>query len=353
VNELTAILEPLSVFLEEQEEPKLITGDAFDDWALEDDLGTDEALDDGEESGDEDLEPDPIHWAAEALGSSDSLAMFMNEAGRHRLLTAAEEVELAKRVERGDRAAKDRMITSNLRLVISIARRYQGRGVPLGDLIQEGAIGLNRAVEKFDWRRGYKFSTYATWWIRQACQRAISNQSSTIRVPTHVHERLVKLTRARQRLRTADGAPPTAEELAAATGLELQHVEEALGAAEAKVSLSRPVGSDDSGELGDLIPDESAIDPSEQAHESLQRERLRQALDTLGPVEQRLIVLRYGLDGEPRSLEAIARELDMTRERIRKVEERALAKLEAELTAGGDAATSPKRIAARELARSA
>src|SRR3954454_25148389 len=174
-------------------------------------------------------------WSPPA--STDSLTMFMNEIGRYPLLTAAEEVELTKRVERGDKAAKERMINSNLRLVVSIARRYQGHGLPLGDLVQEGIIGLNRAVEKFDWRRGYKFSTYATWWIRQAVQRAVANQSTTIRVPTHVHERRVKISRASRRLQAASGEEPTREELAKATGLELRYVEEALGAVEASVSL--------------------------------------------------------------------------------------------------------------------
>src|SRR5881296_1246438 len=152
----------------------------------------------------------------------------MNSAGRYQLLTAADEVALAKRIERGDGAAKELMINSNLRLVVSIAKRYQGHGLPLGDLIQEGVIGLNRAVEKFDWRRGFKFSTYATWWIRQACQRAVSNQSATIRVPVHIHERRVKLSRAANQLRTKLGSEPTHEELAEATGLEVRHVKEAL-----------------------------------------------------------------------------------------------------------------------------
>ena len=179
----------------------------------------------------------------------------MQSAGRYPLLTAAEEVALAKRIERGDREAKERMINSNLRLVISIAKRYQGRDLPLLDLFQEGVIGLNRAVEKFDWRRGYKFSTYATWWIRQACQRAVSGQSATIRVPTHVHERRVKLGGAATRLEATLGRAPTREELAEATGLSLQHVDEALDAAEAPVSLNRAIGSEEDGELGDLFAD--------------------------------------------------------------------------------------------------
>ena len=263
---------------------------------------------------------------------TDSMTLFMREAGRHRLLTAAEEVELAKRIERGDRAAKERMINSNLRLVISIAKRYQGHGLPLGDLVQEGAIGLNRAVEKFDWRKGFKFSTYATWWIRQACQRAISNQSTTIRVPAHVHERRVKLGRARQRLETAQGASPTAEQLAAATGLELHHVEEALGAVEASVSLNQAVGSDGDAQLGELFSDPNASDPAEEAYESLERIELRRALLSLAPTARRVLELRFGLDGEPQSLEAIGRELRTSRERVRQLEQAALAKLEAELT---------------------
>jgi RNA polymerase primary sigma factor len=259
----------------------------------------------------------------------------MNEIGRHRLLTAAEEVELAKRIERGDAAAKERMINSNLRLVVSIAKRYQGHGVPFGDLIQEGAIGLNRAVEKFDWRRGYKFSTYATWWIRQACQRAISNQSTTIRVPTHVHERRVKLNRARQRLEAASATAPTNEELARATGLELKHVEEALSAVEASTSLNQSVGSDGDGELGDLFSDPAAADPVEEAATALQRQRLRNALRNLPDRERRIMELRYGLDGEPQALEAIGRELGITRERVRQLELESLERLKRDLVDPG------------------
>jgi RNA polymerase primary sigma factor len=281
----------------------------------------------------EDEAPAPrVRAAAEITGTTDSLTLFMNDAGRYPLLTAAEEVALAKRVERGDRTAKERMINSNLRLVVSIAKRYQGSGMHLGDLIQEGVIGLNRAVEKFDWRRGYKFSTYATWWIRQACQRAVSNQSATIRVPTHVHERRVKLARARQRLQAASGGDdPTVEELAQATGLELRYVEEALGAVEANVSLNQTIGSDGDGEFGDLFADDSAADPMEEAADAYRRQSVRNAVGRLPERERRVLELRFGFDGESTSLEAIGRELGMSRERVRQVERDALAKLEREL----------------------
>jgi RNA polymerase primary sigma factor len=267
----------------------------------------------------------------------------MNEAGRYKLLTADEEVVLAKRIERGDEAAKERMINSNLRLVISIAKRYRGHGLPLGDLIQEGVIGLTRAVEKFDWRRGFKFSTYATWWIRQACQRAVSGQSATIRIPTHVHERRVKLSRARQRLEIELGRAPTAEELAQATGLELHHVEEALAAVSANVSLNQRIGSDEDNELGDLFGDERAPDPAEEATEAVERHELRTALAKLSDRERRMIELRFGLGGEPQSLEAIGKELGVSRERVRQIDGEALAKLESEL----------KGIALDDLARAA
>jgi RNA polymerase primary sigma factor len=273
----------------------------------------------------------PLLAVEAPAGSIDSLTLFMNEAGRYRLLTAAEEVALAKRVERGDAAAKERMINSNLRLVVSIAKRYQGHGLQLGDLIQEGVIGLNRAVEKFDWRKGFKFSTYATWWIRQACQRAVSNQSATIRVPTHVHERRVKLNRARQRLQAASGDEPTMEELANATGLELRYVEEALGAVEASVSLNQAVGSDSDGELGDLFADPAAEDPAAEAAQALRQRSVREAVGRLPERERRVLELRFGFDGEPTSLEQIGRELSISRERVRQVERDALARLEDEL----------------------
>jgi RNA polymerase primary sigma factor len=255
----------------------------------------------------------------------------MNRAGRYQLLTAAEEVELAKRVERGDPAAKERMINSNLRLVVSIAKRYQGHDLPLLDLIQEGVIGLNRAVEKFDWRRGFKFSTYATWWIRQACQRAVSNQSATIRVPVHVHERRVKLARTANQLQAKLGHEPTREELAQAAGMPLKHVEEALEAAEASVSLNQTIGSSDEGEFGDLFGDPTASDPEEEAADSLRRQAVRDALTNLPERQRRILELRFGFEGETESLEAIGKELGITRERVRQLEREGLARLADEL----------------------
>jgi RNA polymerase primary sigma factor len=279
-----------------------------------------------------DSEPTPASRAYhEVLGSTDGLTLFMNRAGRYELLTAAEEVALAKRIERGDAAAKERMINSNLRLVVSIAKRYQGRDLPLLDLIQEGVIGLNRAVEKFDWRRGYKFSTYATWWIRQACQRAVSNQSTTIRVPVHVHERRVKLARASTQLQARIGREPTREELAEASGLTLQHVEEALDAADAPVSLNQSIGSGDEGELGDLFGDPTASDPEEEAADALRRQAVRRALANLPDRERRILELRFGFEGETESLESIGKELGITRERVRQLERSGLARLGDEL----------------------
>ena len=278
--------------------------------------------------------------AEEAFVGTDALNLFMHRAGRYKLLTAAEEVALAKRVERGDAAAKERMINSNLRLVVSIAKRYLGHGLPLGDLVQEGAIGLNRAVEKFDWRRGYKFSTYATWWIRQACQRAISNQSTTIRVPTHVHERRVKLSRIRNELQTRLQRDPTREELAERAGFTLRQVDEALDAADASVSLNQTVGSEGDGELGDLFSDPTSVDPVEEAADTFRRQSVRRALAKLPERERRVLELRFGFAGESASLEAIGKELGLTRERIRQLERDALAQLAKTLdgvvTSGGD-----------------
>jgi RNA polymerase primary sigma factor len=260
-------------------------------------------------------------------GAGDSLQLFLADVGRHRLLTASEEVMLAKRIEKGDPLAKRRMIESNLRLVVSIAKGYRGLGVPFLDLIQEGTLGLNRAVEKFDWRRGYKFSTYATWWIRQSVQRAVANHARTIRVPVHVVERQQKLFRAARRLELELGRDATKEELAEATGIPLQHVEEAMGAAQASVSLNQSVGSDDEGELGDLFADREAADPFEEAEESLRKQGVRRALDALPERERRILELRFGFEGDPWTLEAIGHELGLTRERVRQLEGQALQRL--------------------------
>jgi RNA polymerase primary sigma factor len=269
--------------------------------------------------------PDP-----EAIvGSADSLQLFLADVGRHKLLTAADEVALAKRIERGDLTAKRHMIESNLRLVVSIAKGYRGLGVPFLDLIQEGTLGLNRAVEKFDWRRGFKFSTYATWWIRQSVQRAVANHARTIRVPVHVVERQQKLSRAARRLEVELGREATKDELAEATGLPMQHVDEALGAAHASVSLNQTVGADDEGELGDLFADREAADPFDEAEESLRKQGVRRALDALPERERRILELRFGFEGEPWTLEAIGHELDLTRERVRQLEAQALARLAA------------------------
>jgi RNA polymerase primary sigma factor len=343
----------LTRFVEEAEEDGVVDLFALEAKALEFDLDDDELallrgelesrgvdITEGEaddDASDVEREEEPDHeerdarFAADLTGVTDSVTLFLHEIGKHDLLTAAEEVALAKRIERGDRQAKERMINSNLRLVVSIAKRYRGHGVSFGDLIQEGVIGLNRAVEKFDWRKGFKFSTYATWWIRQACQRAISNQGRTIRVPAHVHERRAKLARLGREFEAESGREPTLEELTAMSGYEQQHVEEALDAVEASVSLNQTVGDDGDGELGDLFADPDAWDPAEEAGESLRRQSVRSALRTLPDRERLLLELRFGFDGEQHSLDAIAREIGVSRERVRQLERQALARVADEL----------------------
>ncbi len=275
-------------------------------------------------------EIDEVELAAEPVhGAGDSLQLFLADVGRHKLLTASEEVTLAKLIEKGDLVAKRKMIESNLRLVVSIAKGYRGLGVPFLDLIQEGTLGLIRAAEKFDWRRGFKFSTYATWWIRQSVQRAVANNARTIRVPVYVVERQQKLGRAARRLEVELGRDATKEELAEATGLPLQHVDEALGAASASVSLNQTVGADDEGELGDLFADREAADPFDEAEESLRKQGVRKALAALPERERRILELRFGFEGDPWTLEAIGLELGLTRERVRQLEGQALQRLAA------------------------
>jgi RNA polymerase primary sigma factor len=263
-----------------------------------------------------------------AVATTDALQLFLNEAGRYKLLTALEEVELAKRIERGDREAKDLMVNSNLRLVVSIAKKYQGHGVSLLDLIQEGIIGLIRAVEKFDWRRGYKFSTYATWWIRQAVQRGVANKSRTIRIPVHIVEREQKIARAERELISQLERDPTDEELADRAKLSLKHVQEVRGAARAVTSLDRPVGDDGGSSFGDLIAGEDA-EPSEEVHVSLSESAVRDAVETLPEREREVVKLRFGMNGDPdpQSLEQIGQKLGLTRERVRQIETQALNRL--------------------------
>jgi RNA polymerase primary sigma factor len=345
-NQLHELLETESArsLVETAEERGFIEPADFEAFTLEHDLNDDEieqltreletiGLDVGPpvavEEKERTPEPKVNLEVSEVGGAADSLQLFLADVGRHKLLTAHEEVVLAKAIERGDERAKRRMIESNLRLVVSIAKGYRGLGVPFLDLIQEGTLGLNRAVEKFDWRRGYKFSTYATWWIRQSVQRAVANHARTIRVPVHVVERQQKLSRAARRLEVELGREATKEELAEATGLPIQHVDEALGAAQASVSLNQTVGSDDEGELGDLFADREAVDPFDEAEESLRRQGVRKALDALPERERRILELRFGFEGEPWTLEAIGHELDLTRERVRQLEGQALARLAA------------------------
>ena len=320
--------ETIQEFLGSAEERGTIEESVLDAFVDEHDLAEDEVAVLRSELDARDVDVTvPVTVRAERPSSTDPMTLFMNQIGRYPLLTAAEEVELAKRIERGDRAAKERMINSNLRLVISIAKRYQGHDLSLLDLIQEGTIGLNRAVEKFDWRKGFKFSTYATWWIRQSCQRAIAGQSKTIRVPAHVHERRLKLARVRRELTTKLDREPTREELAKAADLSLQHVEEALDAADAPVSLNQRVGSEDEAELGDLFDDPTAVDPAAEAFDSLRRLEVRRALSTLPEQERLVLELRFGLDGAPLALEAIGKRLGVSRERVRQLEAAALAQL--------------------------
>ena len=262
-----------------------------------------------------------------AGATTDALQLFLNEIRRYPLLTAAEEVDLAKRIERGDQAAKERMISSNLRLVVSIAKKYQGQGLGLLDLIQEGILGLIRAAEKFDWRRGYKFSTYATFWVRQAIQRGIANKARTIRVPVHLGQRERTVARTERELAARLGRDPTDEEIATAAELEPHEVEEARDAVRTITSLDRPVGEEGEASLGDLLPGDDP--PVEEVVEvSLREEALRRAVDELPERERDVVRLRYGIHGDqPTPLRETGRRLGLSPERVRQIEAQALAHL--------------------------
>ena len=260
--------------------------------------------------------------------TNDPVRMYLKEIGKVSLLTAEEEVSLAKRIERRDMEAKRKLIEANLRLVVSIAKRYVGRGMLFLDLIQEGNLGLIRAVEKFDYRKGYKFSTYATWWIRQAITRAIADQARTIRIPVHMVETINKLIRVQRQLLQDMGREPTPEEIATEMGTTPQKVREILKISQEPVSLETPIGEEEDSQLGDFIEDEDATMPVEAVSEIMQKEELNAVLSTLTHRERKVIELRFGLKGEhPRTLEEVGQKFGVTRERIRQIEAKTLAKL--------------------------
>ncbi len=262
--------------------------------------------------------------------TTDALQLFLKDIGKVDLLTAAQEVELAKRIERGDHRAKQEMVEANLRLVVSIAKRYRNQGLPFLDLIQEGTIGLVRAAEKFDYRKGFKFSTYATWWIRQAVARALADKARTIRMPVHVVEKLNKIVRSERKLRAELCREPLPAEIAKDLDLPIEEVEQILRSSQAPVSLEKPVGDEEESEFGHFLTDENAPLPDEAADTLMRKETLHQILATLSHRERRVLELRYGLDGEhPRTLDEVGRTFNVTRERIRQIENQSLKKLRA------------------------
>jgi len=299
---------------------------ALDDAQIEVVERTDEPAGEAEQA-------EVAHEAAEI--STDTLQLFLKDIGRVPLLTAAQEVELAKRIERGDHTAKQAMVEANLRLVVSIAKRYRNQGLPFLDLIQEGTIGLVRAAEKFDFRKGFKFSTYATWWIRQAVARALADKARTIRMPVHVVEKLNKIVRTERALRAKIGREPSSEEIAKELELHTEEVDQIRRSAQTPVSLEKPVGDEDESEFGHFLSDATAPLPDELAEETMRNESLRAILQTLSHRERRVLELRYGLDGEqPRTLDEVGRTFNVTRERIRQIENQSLKKLRALADAG-------------------
>ncbi|WAM34366.1 RNA polymerase sigma factor RpoD [Caldicellulosiruptor morganii] len=276
----------------------------------------------------EELLKDDLENLPEGIAIDDPVRMYLKEIGKIPLLTPEEEIELAKRIEQGDEEAKKRLAEANLRLVVSIAKRYVGRGMLFLDLIQEGNLGLLKAVEKFDYRKGYKFSTYATWWIRQAITRAIADQARTIRIPVHMVETINKLVRVSRQLLQEKGREPTPEEIAKEMNMPVEKVREIMKIAQEPVSLETPIGEEEDSHLGDFIPDDDALAPSEAAAHSMLKEQLMEVLDSLNEREKKVLKLRFGLeDGRARTLEEVGREFNVTRERIRQIEAKALRKL--------------------------
>jgi RNA polymerase primary sigma factor len=285
-----------------------------------------------EESDDVDEEDDKADQSddsiLEGVNVDDPVRMYLKEIGKVSLLTAEEEIDLAQRMEAGDELAKRQLAEANLRLVVSIAKRYVGRGMLFLDLIQEGNLGLIKAVEKFDYRKGFKFSTYATWWIRQAITRAIADQARTIRIPVHMVETINKLIRVSRQLLQEYGREPLPEEIAEEMGITEEKVREILKIAQEPVSLETPIGEEEDSHLGDFIPDDDAPAPAEAAAFTLLKEQLMEVLDTLTPREEKVLRLRFGLDdGRARTLEEVGKEFNVTRERIRQIEAKALRKL--------------------------
>jgi RNA polymerase primary sigma factor len=281
------------------------------------------------QSQEEEAEDEPLDLDAPDV-STDALQLFLKDIGKVDLLTAPQEIELAKKIERGDHHAKQCMVEANLRLVVSIAKRYRNQGLPFLDLIQEGTIGLVRAAEKFDYRKGFKFSTYATWWIRQAVARALADKARTIRMPVHVVEKLNKIVRAERKLRAELGREPGSVEIARELDLSIDEVEHIRRSAQTPVSLEKPVGDEDESEFGHFLTDENQELPDEAADITLRKETLKKILGTLSSRERQVLELRYGLDGQhPRTLDEVGRTFNVTRERIRQIENQSLKKLRA------------------------
>jgi RNA polymerase primary sigma factor len=281
-----------------------------------------------EKRPDEEEEAEAVLEPLEGVSIDDPVRMYLKEIGKVPLLNSAEEIKLAKRMERGDEEAKRRLIEANLRLVVSIAKKYVGRGMLFLDLIQEGNLGLIRAVEKFDWRKGYKFSTYATWWIRQAITRALADQARTIRIPVHMVETINKLIRISRQLLQELGREPTPEEIGQVMKMPTERVREIIKIAQEPISLETPIGEEEDSHLGDFIEDQDAMAPAEAASFTMLKEQLEGVLETLTPRERKVLKLRFGLDdGRPRTLEEVGQEFGVTRERIRQIEAKALRKL--------------------------
>ena len=319
-----AQLEGIVSYLEERKIDVLTMSEIDSDEIEQSDVFPEEV--EKEYEGKREDEPEILH--SERGSAEDPVRMYLKEIGRIPLLSSEEEIELAKRMEMGDEEAKKKLSEANLRLTVSIAKRYSGRGMQFLDLIQEGNLGLIKAVEKFDYRKGYKFSTYATWWIRQSITRAIADQARTIRIPEHMVETMNRVNRTSRRLLQEYGREPTPEEIAVTMNLPVERKLEVSKISQEPVSLETPIGEEEDSHLGDFIQDEHVPVPSEEAAHTLLREQLEEVMDTLSDREQKVLALRFGLeDGKPHTLEEVGRDFQVTRERIRQIEAKALRKL--------------------------